>query len=97
MVVLQPPELRDVIRGVVNLTRVRPRDGMFESLEDMIDGSMLVEEADWIGKNSCQMLCFRVVHLNPAAQKLLTPSGCLLRQDNVAIVPYTVTSRNAAN
>ena len=97
MVVLQSPELRDVIRWVVNSTRVRPQDGMFEPSEDIIDDSMLAEEADWIRKNSCQTLCFRVLDLNPAAQKLLKPNGCLLRQDHVAIVPYTVTSKSAAS
>ena len=93
--VIQAPELKDVIRGVASTT-LGSTMSMTAALPDLVDDSTLVSPPEWIRLNSCAMLCFRVVHLNPAAQKLIKPAACTLRQDHVAIVPYTVTDRCAA-
>ena len=60
----------------------------------MVDDVAVSE--DTLRPSLSTMMCFRVVHLQPKIQKLLTPSGSQLRGDHVAIVPYSILSRDAA-
>ena len=63
---------------------------------DIVDDCAAFNGLQDLSGNTSSMVCFRVVHLQPKAQKLLFPTGCQLRQDHIAIIPYSLVHKDVS-